>query len=108
MKLLRILMVEDVTDDALLIEHELENNNLEFECRRVDTLDDFRATLLAFAPDIVLSDYSLPSFSGEEALQTLKQESPHIPFVLVTGSQSEEVAAECIKQGAADYVLKTS
>jgi PAS domain S-box-containing protein len=61
-----------------------------------------------FGPDIILSDYSMPQFNALDALNLLKQSPYDIPFILVTGSQSEEVAVLCMKNGADDYILKTS
>src|SRR4030095_5161530 len=59
-------------------------------------------------PDIILSDFSLPDFDAIRALGLLKEKQLDVPFILVTGNRSEEVAVECIHQGADDYILKAS
>jgi DNA-binding NtrC family response regulator len=91
-----------------LIERELRRAGVLFTSRRVDTRDGFLTALREFAPAIVLSDYNLPQFGGSEALHLLKQDGSPAPFILVTGSLTEEVAVECMKDGAHDYILKTS
>ncbi|MGD1149563.1 MAG: PAS domain S-box protein [Thermoanaerobaculaceae bacterium] len=103
---IRVLILEDVPSDAALVERELRKEGLEFVVRCVESKPDFVAALADFKPDVVLSDYSLPSFSGMDALRLVQQRSPTTPLIIVTGSLSEETAAECIKAGAADYVLK--
>lgn len=105
-KKLRILMLEDVPSDAELIERELRRAEFTFSVKRVETKEDFLKEMKDFAPDIILSDYSLPTFDGFAALALAKEFHPLIPFIIVTGSLSEETAVECIKAGAADYVIK--
>ena len=104
----RILILEDVATDAELIERELRKANIAFTSQRVETKEDFATALTEFEPDIILSDYGLPQFSGLEALGLLKEKEISLPFILVTGSLSEEVAVLCMKEGADDYVLKAS
>jgi len=105
---INILIVEDLAADAELIERELRKANILFDSRRVDTKDAFLTALRDFKPVIVLSDYNLPQFSGPEALRLLKQVHDATPFILITGSLTEEVAVACMKEGAHDYILKTS
>jgi PAS domain S-box-containing protein len=105
---LRILLVEDVSADAELIIRELRKANLAFVSRCVEKRDDFVSALKEFAPHLILSDFSLGQFDALEALRILKEEKSDLPFILVTGSQSEEVAVACIKEGADDYILKAS
>lgn len=107
-KELRILILEDVPTDAELMERELRRANLTFSSKRVDTKEAFVKELKDFAPDIILSDYSLPQFNAIEALQLLREHAYDMPLVLVTGSLGEEAAVECIKSGAKDYILKSS
>ena len=104
----RILILEDVATDAELIQRELQKANISFTSQRVETRDDFSKALVEFDPDIILSDYGLPQFSGLEALRLLKEKESCVPFVLITGSLSEEVAVDCMKQGATDYILKSN
>lgn len=105
---INILIVEDLVADAELIQRELRRANIPFIARRVETKDTFLRALRDFQPTIVLSDYDLPQFSGPEALRLLKETGSLAPFILVTGSLSEEVAVSCMKDGAHDYILKTS
>ncbi|MHC1764873.1 MAG: PAS domain S-box protein [Verrucomicrobiia bacterium] len=105
---LRILLLEDVSDDAELIVRELRKANIAFSSRRVYTNKDYLRELAEFAPHIVISDFTLGEFNALDALSLLQKHRPDLPFILVTGSQSEEVAVACIKEGADDYILKSS
>lgn len=106
--LIRILVVEDRPEDRELIEYELTRAKVRFESRVVETREDFLRELRDFHPDVVLSDFSLPQFDALEALAILRRHEPQIPFVLVTGAHSEEVAVECMKRGADDYIMKST
>ncbi len=106
--MLRLLLLEDVATDAELIQRELKKANISLITRCVETREDFLKALQDFSPDAILSDFSMPQFNALEALQLLHEQPRDIPFVLVTGSQSEEVAVECMKLGADDYILKAS
>jgi PAS domain S-box-containing protein len=103
---LRILILQDVATDAELIKLALREANISFLSKQVKTREEFIRELHDFTPDIILSDYYLPSFVGLEALAIVKEESPNVPFILVTGALGEEHAVEILKKGAADYVLK--
>lgn len=103
---LKILFVEDILLDAELIWREIEKNNIYFERLLVDNGSDFLEGLRSFNPDIIISDFSLPQFDGLKALLIRNENAPFIPFILVTGSINEEVAVECMKAGADDYILK--
>jgi diguanylate cyclase (GGDEF)-like protein/PAS domain S-box-containing protein len=105
---LRILLLEDNISDSELICHELRKAGLEFVAQRVDTKDDYLRELADFSPEIILADYALPQFNAVQALQLLKKANLEIPLILVTGSQTEEVAVSCMKEGADDYILKSS
>ncbi len=105
---LRVLIVEDIESDAELIELELKRAKTPVTAQRVETREDFLQALDSFTPNIILADYRLPYFSALEALDILHQKQIDIPCILVTGSQSEEIAADCIKRGADDYILKQS
>ena len=104
--LLKILFVEDVPSDAELAVLELRKEKLQFEYIRVDKRDKFIKTLNDFMPDIVISDYKMPSYNGMQALNDAHEFDPLLPFILCTGSQNEEIAVKCIKEGADDYILK--
>jgi PAS domain S-box-containing protein len=103
---LKILFVEDVRADAELIWREIEKSELSFTRELVDNQKDFIAALKTMCPDIIISDYSLPQFNGLTALLLRNEICPLTPFILVTGSINEEVAVECMKSGADDYILK--
>jgi len=103
---LKILFVEDVRTDAELIWHEVEKNKIFFVKELVDNEKDYLAYLKDFEPDLIISDYSLPKFDGMAALLLRNEYTPLVPFILVTGSVNEEIAVECMKAGADDYVLK--
>jgi two-component system cell cycle sensor histidine kinase/response regulator CckA len=105
---LKILLIEDVAADARLINYELEKADILFDSRCVATKESFLSQIKRFNPDAIISDFSMPQFNALDALQALKDRNLDIPFILVTGSQSEEVAVECIKEGADDYILKSS
>jgi len=104
--LVRVLMVEDVADDAALIERELRRAGITGATRRVDSERGYREALQSFVPDIILTDHSLPTFGAADALRIALLETPETPVIVVTGSLDEETAAEYIKAGAADYVVK--
>ncbi len=105
---LRILILEDVQMDAELVEYELERARIPFAARRVDTRESFLRELQEFAPDLILSDYSVPRFDGMAALSLARQQAPSVPFLIVTGSVNEETAVGCMKAGATDYLLKSN
>lgn len=104
---LRILLLEDNAPHAELVEHFLRESGLKFQLTRVETRDTFIEQIEQHPPDMILSDYALPSFDGYAALALAKEKTPNIPFIFVTGTMGEEVAIETLKSGATDYVLKT-
>lgn len=107
-KPLKILVLEDVQDDVGLIERELRRGGLKFETVRVDNRQEFMDALQRLEADVILSDHSLPQFNSFEALQICRRSGVAVPFILVTGSVSEEFAVTCLKEGADDYVLKSN
>ncbi|HEV2330827.1 MAG TPA: response regulator [Verrucomicrobiae bacterium] len=104
-KSLTVLIVEDSEADAELVLYELTNAGFDLKCTRVQTERDFLEEL-AKKPDIILSDFSMPQFSGLRAAQLTRESSLGIPFILVSGTVGEEVAVEAMKMGATDYLLK--
>lgn len=105
-KELRILLLEDVPSDAELNQRELRKGGIPFTARVTDTREGFMKALEDFRPDLILSDYKLPGFTGLDALAITHEKHPDIPFILVTGTMGEENAVESVKKGASDYVLK--
>lgn len=103
---LRILLLEDSLTDAEMIERLLKNEKINYECRLVMNKKNFLAALEDFIPQVILSDHSLPQFNSSKALEIAREKLPDVPFIMVTGAVSEEFAANIIKQGADDYILK--
>jgi len=101
-----ILILEDRSADAELMMLELQREGIEFTAKRVWTEIDFRDELRGHAPDLILADYSLPSYDGLSALKLTLIERPGTPFILVSGGLGEEIAIEALHHGATDYVLK--
>jgi PAS domain S-box-containing protein len=102
----KILFVEDLPNDAELAVIELKKGGLRFEHTRVDTQSEFIKNLDYFKPDIVISDYHMPTYNGLQALKDTREFDPLLPFILFTGSVNEEIAVKCMKAGATDYVIK--
>ncbi len=104
---LKILLVEDTPTDAELCVRELTRSGLNLVSRRVETQEMFEKELERFAPDLILSDFSLSaSFDGLRALEITRSRSGEIPFIFVSGTIGEERAVEAMKRGATDYVIK--
>jgi diguanylate cyclase (GGDEF)-like protein/PAS domain S-box-containing protein len=102
---LRVLIVEDRPSDAELMALRLEDEGFDPVWERVETEEEYLAAL-AIGPDVILSDWRLPLFSGLRALGLLREERLDIPFVIVSGSIGEEAAVDAVHGGAEDYVLK--
>lgn len=104
-KTLNLLILEDRPDDAELAVKELEREGFVVEWERVDTEEGFREGL-SEKPDMIFADYSLPFYNGAAALQMQQKTMPEIPLIMLSGTIGEDVAVECLKSGATDYVLK--
>src|SRR6266403_1197778 len=105
-KSLRVLAVDDSEDDALLLICELRRGGHKLDFQRVDTPQAMSSALAKDAWDLVISDYTMPSFSGLEALELLQTTAIDIPFIMVSGSIGEETAVNVMKAGAHDYLMK--
>lgn len=103
---LRVLLVEDEPLDAELITDEMRNDGLSIETRLVDDEAGFRAAIGEFQPDVVVSDLSMPGFSGYRALEILRERDKLMPFIFVSGTIGEDAAIRALKSGATDYLLK--
>src|SRR5256885_11058824 len=103
---LKLLMLEDVPEEAELVQRELHKAGLEFTAQRVQTRRAFAESLDTFAPDLVLADSKLPAFDGRGALEIVRQRDPLLPVIMVTGALGDEAAVELLIAGASDYVLK--
>src|SRR6202163_2532322 len=104
---LRVLHLEDDPRDAELVQETLETGGIVCHVKRVEAETDFVASLQQGGFDLILADYTLPSFDGLSALKIAQQNWPHVPLIFVSGTLGEEVAIEALKIGATDYVLKT-
>jgi signal transduction histidine kinase/DNA-binding response OmpR family regulator len=103
---LRLLLVEDSEDDALLLARHLRQDGFQSDIVRVEDPRDFRDALSRGPWDVVLSDFHLPGFSGLAALEILRKAGLDIPFILVSGAIGEHTAVEAMRAGARDYILK--
>jgi formate hydrogenlyase transcriptional activator len=104
---LRILHLEDDPKDAELIQSTLEAEGIPCDITCVDNPTQFRSSLERNAFDLVLADYTLPTFDGISALRVAKDVSPDVPFIFVSGTLGEDIAVEALKLGATDFVSKT-
>jgi PAS domain S-box-containing protein len=104
---LSILYLEDDVADAELVRDTLEAEGIACDVTRVETESGFLAALQQGGFDLVLADFTLPSFDGLSALKIAGQQRPDLPFIFVSGTLGEAVAIEALKIGATDYVLKT-
>ncbi|MFL9926028.1 response regulator [Herbaspirillum lusitanum] len=105
---LRVLFVEDMEEDVVLMVRELKRGGFEPTWKRVDGEPELAAALAEARWDIVISDYSMPQFSGVDALKMVKQNSDQTPFIIVSGIIGEQTAVEVMKAGAQDYFLKSA
>lgn len=102
----RILLLEDNSADATLSLRELTRAGFEIDSEIVTTSKEFIERLHSQQYDLILADYRLPDWTGLEALRWLRSSGLDTPFILVTGTLGDDLAVECIKEGATDYVLK--
>lgn len=108
MKRLITLILEDDFNDAQLMEEELKDAGLQISSIVVETEDAYTHVLQTESLDLILSDYNLPDFNGLEALHLANEWTPHVPFVFVTGTIGDELAAETVLNGAWGFVLKNN
>lgn len=103
---INILLLEDSLADAGLIQHALRRGGPGFKVDHVDNKRAFVHRIGSRVPDVILSDFSLPTIDGYTALTIAKKKCPEVPFIFVSGTLGEETAIETLKKGATDYVLK--
>jgi two-component system, cell cycle sensor histidine kinase and response regulator CckA len=103
---LRVLIVEDSETDAELLLRELKRGGFDITCERVQTTSEMRRALTDRVWDIILSDYSMPSFDAPRALSLLKELGHDVPFIVVSGTIDEESAVESLRSGAHDFLTK--
>jgi two-component system cell cycle sensor histidine kinase/response regulator CckA len=103
---LRVLLVDDSPDDAALVVRALTRGGRELTWERVQSEETLLEALKRRPWDVVISDWSMPSFSGEEALQVVKAAGVDLPFIIISGTVTEETAVRAMRAGARDCVLK--
>ncbi|MEO7932316.1 MAG: PAS domain S-box protein [Chthoniobacterales bacterium] len=103
---LNVLLVEDVEDDALLVRRALRAGGFEPEIQRVETREAMTQALTKKNWDVVISDFSMPKFSGPEALEVLRETALDVPFIVVSGTIGEDIAVSMMKNGVQDYMVK--
>jgi len=108
MRPLRLLLVEDSEDDALLLLRELQRGEYDVVHRRVDDKEGLREALADGTWDLVITDHNLPGFSSEQALLQVKESEVDLPVIIVSGSIGEDIAVASMKMGAHDYILKNN
>jgi PAS domain S-box-containing protein len=104
--LLRVLIVEDSEDDAVLLARHIKRSEYDIVYKRVDNAEAMNVALNDQLWDIVISDYSMPMFNGIAALKIFQKRGIDIPFIIVSGTIGEDIAVEAMKAGAHDYVMK--
>lgn len=103
---IRVLILEDVPSDAELVKYFLEEGGFRCEFQVVDTGPSYNKALNEFNPELIVSDFNLPTFTGFKALKMMQEKGLDIPFIFVTGTLGEENAVEAIKLGATDFIIK--
>src|SRR5690349_3395965 len=105
---LSVLIIEDSEDDALMVLRELKRVGYDLDFKRVDTSDALKASLAERQWDLVVSDFSMPRFSGTDALKLVRSTGSDAPFIFVSGTMGEDAAVAALKDGAQDYLVKTN
>jgi signal transduction histidine kinase len=103
---IRVLIVEDFADDAELVAQQLRRGGMALTYERVETAGEMAEALRSHPPDLVISDCKMPEFDAEEALHVLRESGLEVPFIVVSGQVGEEAAADLMRGGARDFVLK--
>lgn len=105
---IRILLIEDSEDDACLLLHQFNQAGYTPHCKRIDNASDLKTALENESWDVIISDYSLPSFTGHNALEILKETNLDLPFILVSGNIEDNIAISAMKSGAHDFLEKNN
>lgn len=105
---LQALLIEDSEDDAMLIVHELEHGGYEVKYERIDKSEEIEKALSAKNWDVVLCDHAMPHICAPEALQIVQRKAPNVPFIIVSGWMTDDLAEEAKKSGARDFVRKNN
>ena len=102
----RILQIEDLPSDAYLVRREVKKVLDPCEFQVVEDKEAFLKALVEFKPDVIISDFSIPGFDWHSALTLKIKYTPQTPFIIVTGSTSEEISTECLNAGATAFISK--
>src|SRR6266853_799310 len=105
---LRALLIEDSEDDAALLLRELRRGNYDVQLERVDEASALESAFEKQNWDLIVSDFSMPHFSGTDALKLLRSKGCEKPFIFVSGTIGEETAVAALREGAQDYLMKTN
>jgi two-component system, cell cycle sensor histidine kinase and response regulator CckA len=105
---LGVLIIEDSEDDALMVLRELKRAGYDVDFKRVDTSDALKDSLAERQWDLVISDFSMPRFSGIDALKLVRSAGSDAPFIFISGTMGEDTAVAALKDGAQDYLVKTN
>ncbi len=103
---LKVLIIEDSEDDALLVVNRLRRGGYDPDWERVETADGLAAALAKRPWDLVISDYLMPRFDGFTALDRFKASGQEVPFIIVSGNIGEDIAVDAMRAGAHDYIMK--
>src|SRR5256885_12437696 len=103
---LRIIHLEDNPADRELVKAVLEADGVACDIQYAETHEEFERVLQRSEPNLIISDFTLPSFDGLKALALARRKRPAAPFIFFSGTIGEEVAVESLKNGATDYILK--
>lgn len=107
-KTARILLIEDSEDDAILLERQLRKGNIDLEMKRICTSSEMKKALSETSWDAIICDYMMPEFTVNDALEIVRSEGVDVPFIIVSGTISDETAVEMMKAGAHDYLTKNN
>ncbi len=105
---LKILIVDDVPDDAELVAMQLKQHGIKFSWKYVDNAQKLKNALIDETWDIVITDYSMPGFDGIEALRIVNEYDEDLPVIMVSGTIGEDTAVEAMKKGVHDYMMKNN
>jgi PAS domain S-box-containing protein len=105
--ILRVLHIEDLEDDFLLVKRALRETWREIDATWTDTVEGIERAFAEREFDVALSDFSMPTLDGFEALEVVRRLAPELPFIVVSGEVGEETAVEAMRRGANDYVMKS-
>jgi len=104
----QILLIEDSEDDAILLERQLKRGSMNFEMKRICTSAEMKDALSGGSWDAIICDYMMPEFSVNDALDIVRSLDIDIPFIIVSGTISDEIAVDMMKAGAHDYLTKNN